>query len=79
MGLLPQVDQRDIPRRRAMCSAIKAKGESGEDVQSDATHLAKKLLCVLSPAFLGVAEHLPATGKRPMHLLCLQAQLLLYQ
>lgn len=38
------------------------KREKGEDVQSDDICLPKKQLGVMSPDYLGVAEHLPAHG-----------------
>lgn len=46
------------------CSAVKVgvKREKGEEVQSDDICLPKKLLGVMSPDYLGVAEHLPAHG-----------------
>lgn len=38
-------------------------GRGKEDVRSDGIHLPKKLLSVMSPALLAVAEYQPAEGK----------------
>lgn len=38
--------------------------EEGQDAHSDSICLPKKSLHVISPAFLGVAEQLPAKGKQ---------------
>lgn len=64
-GQLTQTGQRDVPYHMATCSAIKAvvKEQEGGDNGSDGVCLPKKSLHVLSPAFLGVAEPLPANGK----------------
>lgn len=40
--------------------------EEGEGVWSDGIFLFKKQLCVMIPAFLRVAEHLPCDGKKQM-------------
>lgn len=62
--LLAQTGETDIPYCMVSCSAIKAgvKREKWENVQSDDICLPKKLLGVMSPDYLGVAEHLPAQG-----------------
>lgn len=60
-----QSQHRDIPIHIALCSAVRGGGkEEGEDTHSDSVCLPKKSLRAMSPAFLGVAEQLPANGKQ---------------
>lgn len=63
-GVTP-VDQRDIPYHVVSCSSIKygVNKEEGWDVWSNGVCIPKKPLRLMSPAFLEVAEHLPANGK----------------
>lgn len=42
-------------------------GRKGGDVQCDGIDLPKNPLCVMSPAFLKMAKHLPADGKYRMN------------
>lgn len=67
-GQLTQTEERDVPYHTASWTAIKARGmkEEGMDFQRDGVCLPKKLLHVMSPAFLEVAEHLPGDGKQGM-------------
>lgn len=64
-GQLTQDDQRDIPDHMALCSAIKTGGKKMEagDIGNDGVCLLKKQLHVMSPAFLEMAEKLPANEK----------------
>ena len=80
-GQLTPTDQRDIPYHMTSCSAYKARGRRRK------WGMFGVMVFVFtgnhytwwSPAFLEVAEHLPADGKRRMNsLLCLCVQLLLY-
>jgi len=53
-------------------SALKVGGktEEGGEIQSDDICLSKKMLHMMRPTFLKVAEHLPANGKQWMNSLC---------
>lgn len=59
----------DWPKGCPVAYGVYSATESGvqmekvSDVQSDGIYLSKKLLHVMSPAFLQVAEHLPAHEK----------------
>ena len=62
-----QADQRDILYPFVIPSSLSArkagvKKEEAEDIHSAGICLPRKLFCMMSPAFLEVAEHLPAYG-----------------
>lgn len=64
-GQQTKIDQRGVPYHVASCSTLKP-GKEGEQgrFQSDHFCLPKRLLCAMSPAFLGIAEQPPADGKQ---------------
>lgn len=62
-------NKRDSPYCMTLYSTIQTgvKKEEGRGVWSDDICLPKKPLCMTSPAFLEVAEHLPAKGEQRMN------------
>ena len=69
LGQLTPTAQRDIPDHMTSCSAYKAGGRRGKagTIGAMAFVFPSHRYAWWSPAFLEVAEHLPANGKRRMN------------